>query len=88
MTRTVLSAGILAATLLTGGCATKKYVQTTTAPIQAKVDQVGDQTTKNGQALDQTKTEMTSNIKGVDDRAQSGISAAKESAMTDRKSVV
>jgi OOP family OmpA-OmpF porin len=86
MTRTVLSAGILAATLLTGGCATKKYVQTTTAPIQAKVDQVGDQTTKNGQALDQTKTEMTSNIKGVDDRAQSGISAAKESAMTAQNS--
>ena len=51
MTRAYLSSGLLVATLLTGGCATKKYVQTTTAPIQAKVDQVGDQTNKNGQQI-------------------------------------
>jgi hypothetical protein len=38
---------VLGAAMLTGGCATKKYVRNTTAPIQAKVDQVGDQTTKN-----------------------------------------
>lgn len=31
---------IIAGTLFAGGCATKKYVQNTTAPIQAKVDQV------------------------------------------------
>ena len=37
MTRTVFSSGLLVATLLTGGCATKKYVQNTTAPIQAKL---------------------------------------------------
>jgi OOP family OmpA-OmpF porin len=82
MTRTFLSASLLAATLLTGGCATKKYVQTTTAPIQAKVDQVGDQTTKNGQQIQQTRTDLTANINGVDEKAQSGISAAKEQAMT------
>jgi len=82
MTRTILSAGLLAATLLTGGCATKKYVQTTTAPIQAKVDQVGDQTNKNGQQIQQTRTDLTASINGVDEKAQSGISAAKEQAMT------
>jgi len=82
MTRTVFSSGLLVATLLTGGCATKKYVQNTTAPIQAKVDQVGDQTGKNGQQIQQTQTDM----KGVDDRAQSGISAAKEQAMTAQNS--
>jgi OOP family OmpA-OmpF porin len=82
MTRIVLSAGLLAATLLTGGCATKKYVQNTTAPIQAKVDQVGDQTNKNGQQIPQTRTDVTANINGVDEKAQSGISAAKEQAMT------
>lgn len=86
MTRTTLSAGLLAATLLTGGCATKKYVQNTTAPIQAKVDQVGDQTTKNGQQIQQTRTDLTTNINGVDERAQNGISAAKESAMTAQNS--
>jgi outer membrane protein OmpA-like peptidoglycan-associated protein len=78
MTRTVFGAGILAAALLTGGCATKKYVRETTAPIQAKVDQVGEQTQKHGQAIQQTQAEL----KQVDERAQSGISAAKEQAMT------
>ncbi len=82
MTRITLSAGLMAATLLAGGCATKKYVQNTTAPIQAKVDQVGDETAKNGQQIQQTRTDLTTNINGVDERAQNGISAAKESAMT------
>lgn len=86
MTRTTLSTGLLAATLLTGGCATKKYVQNTTAPIQAKVDQVGDQTNKNGQQIQQTRTDLTANINGVDEKAQSGISAAKEQAMTAQNS--
>jgi outer membrane protein OmpA-like peptidoglycan-associated protein len=86
MTRFTLSAGLLAATLLTGGCATKKYVQNTTAPIQAKVDQVGDQTNKNGQQIQQTRTDLTANINGVDEKAQSGISAAKEQAMTAQNS--
>jgi len=85
MTRTILSAGLLAATLLTGGCATKKYVQNTTAPIQAKVDQVGEQTSKNGQQITQTRTDLTANISSVDERAQSGISGAKEQAMTAQK---
>jgi outer membrane protein OmpA-like peptidoglycan-associated protein len=86
MTRNFLSAGLLAATLLTGGCASKKYVQDTTAPIQAKVDQVGDQTSKNGQQIQQTRTDLTANINGVDEKAQSGISAAKEQAMTAQNS--
>jgi OmpA-OmpF porin, OOP family len=86
MTRTTFSASLLAATLLTGGCATKKYVQNTTAPIQAKVDQVGDQTNKNGQQIQQTRTDLTANINGVDERAQNGISAAKEQATTAQNS--
>jgi OmpA-OmpF porin, OOP family len=78
MTRTVISAGILAVALLSGGCATKTYVRNTTAPIQAKVDQVGDTTQKQGQQIQQTQTD----VKQVDEKAQSGISAAKEQAMT------
>jgi OmpA-OmpF porin, OOP family len=62
--------------LLAGGCATKKYVRTTTAPIQAKVDQVGEQTTRNGQQIEETRGQ----VKQVDERAQSGISAAQERA--------
>lgn len=86
MTRTILSASLVAATLLTGGCATKKYVRNNTAPIQAKVDQVGEQTAKNGQDLDKTRTDLTTDIKGVDERATSGISSAKEAAMTAQNS--
>jgi outer membrane protein OmpA-like peptidoglycan-associated protein len=67
---------IVAAALAAGGCATKKYVRTTTAPIQAKVDQVGDQTNKNTQSIEETNN----TVKQVDEKAQSGISAAQERA--------
>jgi outer membrane protein OmpA-like peptidoglycan-associated protein len=82
MTRITLSLGLLAAALLTGGCATKKYVQDSTAPIQAKVNQVGDQANKQGQEIQQNKTDLTASINGVDEKAQNGIGAAKEQAMT------
>jgi outer membrane protein OmpA-like peptidoglycan-associated protein len=62
--------------LLAAGCATKTYVRNTTAPIQAKVDQVGTQTTQNTQQIEDTKTQL----KQVDDKAQSGINAAQERA--------
>jgi outer membrane protein OmpA-like peptidoglycan-associated protein len=70
------TACILASTLLCGSCATKKYVQNTTAPIQAKVDQVGQQTTQNGQQIEDTRNQ----VKQVDDKATRGISAAQERA--------
>ena len=69
---------IIAGSLLTGGCATKTYVHNTTAPIQAKVDQVGQQTTQNTQQIEDTKSQ----VKQVDEKAQSGISAAQERAAT------
>src|SRR6266404_6121317 len=69
---------VLTGAMLTGGCATKKYVLNTTAPIQAKVDQVGEQANRTAAATEDNKKE----IKAVDDRAESGISAAKERAMT------
>jgi outer membrane protein OmpA-like peptidoglycan-associated protein len=67
---------IVTGTLLAGGCATKKYVRNTTAPIQAKVDQVGEQTTQNGQQIEDTRNQ----VKQVDEKAQNGISAAQERA--------
>src|SRR5882762_5401768 len=69
---------VLGATMLAGGCATKKYVRNTASPIQAKVDQVGDQTNKNSASIEDSRKE----IKSVDERAETGISAAKERAMT------
>lgn len=62
--------------LLASGCATKKYVRNTAAPIQAKVDQVGEQTTHNGQQIEETRNQ----VKQVDEKATNGISAATERA--------
>src|SRR5436189_5383397 len=77
--RQLLAGGcVVALTLIAGGSATEKYVRNTTAPIQAKVDQVGEQTQKQGQDIQETK----GNLKQVDESAQGGISAAKERAMT------
>src|SRR3954462_12444654 len=67
---------IVTGALLAGGCATKKYVRNTAAPIQAKVDQVGDQTTRNGQQIEDPRNR----VKSVAERAQNGISAAQERA--------
>jgi OmpA-OmpF porin, OOP family len=69
---------IVTGVMLTAGCATKKYVQNTAAPIQAKVDQVGQQTTQNSQQIQDTKSQVAK----VDENAQNGISAANEKAGT------
>jgi len=74
----LLTACILTGALLGSGCATKKYVRNTTAPIQAKVDQVGDQTTQNTQQIKNAQDQ----VKQVDERAQSGINGANEKAGT------
>lgn len=76
MLRGIAAASILAGALMAGGCATKKYVRNTVTPVQAKVDQVGEQTNRNSQGIEETKQQ----VKQVDDRAQSGISAAQERA--------
>lgn len=67
---------IVTGALLAGGCATKKYVRNTAAPIQAKVDQVGEQGTQNSQQIQETRNQ----VKDVDERAQNGISSANEKA--------
>jgi OmpA-OmpF porin, OOP family len=45
---------VLAGALLASGCATKRYVRENTEPVRTKVDQVADQTNKQGATLDQT----------------------------------
>ena len=67
----------LAGALLASGCvSTRKYVRNTTVPIQAKVDQAGEQASRNSQAIEDTKNQ----VKQVDEKAQSGINAAQEKA--------
>ncbi len=65
---------ILTGALLSGGCATKKYVQQTAAPIQTKVDQVADQANKQGTEIDAAKKDI--------ERHETAINAAKERAMS------
>lgn len=65
---------ILGGALLAGGCATKKYVQQTTSPIQTKVDQVGDLANKEGTDIEAAKKDL--------ERHETGINAAKEQAMS------
>ena len=73
----LITACIATGALLSAGCvATHKYVRNTTAPIQAKVDQVGEQASRNSQAIEDTKNQ----VKQVDEKAQSGINAAQEKA--------
>jgi len=69
---------ILTGAMLAGGCATKKYVRNTTSPIQTKVEQVGEQTNRNATDIAEARKET----KAVDERAETGISAARERAMT------
>ena len=67
---------LLIGALLAGGCATKKYVRNTAAPIQAKVDQVGEQTNHNGQQIEDTRNQ----VKQLDEKTANGISSATERA--------
>ena len=76
------TACLAAAALLAAGCATKKYVRNTVAPVQARVDQVGEQTSRNAQAIEETRGQ----VKDVDARAEAGISAANERAATANQS--
>jgi outer membrane protein OmpA-like peptidoglycan-associated protein len=69
---------VLAGGLLASGCATKKYVRNTVTPVSAKLDQVADQTNKNSSGIEDTRNQ----VKQVDERATSGISAVKEQATT------
>jgi len=69
---------LLTGAMLAGGCATKKYVRNTAAPIQAKVDQVGEQSNRNTAGIEEARKE----IKSVDEKAESGISQVRERAMT------
>jgi len=73
----LITACLATGVLLASGCvATHKYVRNTTAPIQANVEQVGEQANRNSQAIDDTKNQ----VKQVDEKAQSGINAAQEKA--------
>ena len=66
------------------GCATKGYVRNNVSPVQAKLDQVADQSNKQGEQLQQTRQDVDKNttaIAGVDEKA-SGADRRAGDAMT------
>ncbi len=65
---------MLAGGLVLGGCATKKYVAQTTDPIKTKVDQVADQTAKQGTTLEETRKQI--------EQDERELSATSETAKT------
>src|ERR1041385_5185928 len=65
---------ILTGALLAGGCATKKYVQQNSAPIQSKVDQVAEQTNQQGTSISEAGKDI--------ERHETDINADKERAIS------
>jgi OOP family OmpA-OmpF porin len=63
---------VLGAAALVSGCATKNYVHQNVQPLQMKLDQVADQTNKQGTELDQTRQDVAKNtaaISAIDEKA-------------------
>ncbi len=58
MKHTLAAILLLTGALVLGGCATKKYVAQTVDPVKAKVDQVADQSQKQGATLDDTRKQL------------------------------
>jgi outer membrane protein OmpA-like peptidoglycan-associated protein len=79
---------VMMAALVGGGCATKKYVQKTVAPVGGKLDQVAQQTNQQGQTLDQTRQTLDQTKQTLDqtrkdlERTDTELSATKERAMS------
>ena len=76
-----LSSLILASALAFTGCATKKYVANTTAPIKGQVDQVQAQANQQGQKLDQHGQQIDQQKQQLEGQATQ-LSATNERAMS------
>jgi outer membrane protein OmpA-like peptidoglycan-associated protein len=100
MKRNLAAILLLVGGLVLGGCATKKYVAQTVDPVKAKVDQVADQTNKQGATLDETRKELekdetqlsatTEKASSADTRASDALSradAAKRAASELRQTI-
>lgn len=76
-----LNSLILASALAFTGCATKKYVATTTAPIKTEVDQVQAQANQQGQKLDQHGQQLDQQKQQIEAQGTQ-LNATNERAMS------
>src|ERR1700691_5469166 len=56
---------LFGAIVLASGCATKNYVRNSVSPVQAQVDQVSDQTNKQGGEIAQTQQDVANNTQAI-----------------------
>jgi outer membrane protein OmpA-like peptidoglycan-associated protein len=82
----LISSIALTSVLFAGGCATKKYVAKTTAPIQEKLDTVATKTDQQGQTINQQGQDLKKQGSDIDatkstlSQAQTDIAANRERA--------
>ena len=74
MKQSLTVAAVAMGAMLTGGCATKKYVAQSIDPVNGRVDKLSQQQTQQGQKLDQTASNLQ--------KDETELSATKERAMT------
>src|ERR1700674_1690674 len=60
-----LFALLLGAAVVVSGCATKNYVRQSVDPVQSKVNQVADQTNRQGTDLAQTQQDVAKNARAI-----------------------
>ena len=70
--RQMLLVALLGTATLVAGCATKNFVRENVQPVQTKLDQVADQSNKQGQTLDQTRQNL--------DQTNTRVNAVNETA--------
>jgi len=71
----------MAGALLSGGCATKKYVRQQVDPVSGKVDQVATKTDQNGQSIDQTRSTLDQTRSTIE-KDEAALSATNERALS------
>jgi len=67
--------------LLSGGCATKKYVRQTVDPVSGKLDQVATKTDQQGQTLDSTRQSLDQ-TRQTQEKDEAALSATNERALS------
>jgi len=67
--------------LLSGGCATKKYVRQQVDPVSGKLDQVATKTDQNGQTIDQTRSTLDQTRSTIE-KDEAALSATNERALS------
>ena len=64
--------------LVASGCASKKFVRTKTAPIEARVGELGDETAQNAERIEGLEGRVDRDVSRLDERTQSAIADAGE----------